>query len=929
MVGNKDNFLISVIMPIYNVDSYLKESLESVVSQDINFFKNIEIILVDDGSTDNSSNICKKYTNTFPNNVRYIYQENCGVSNARNVGLSLARGDYIHFFDGDDIISKDFYSKSIDFLEKHKNVDFVASKLMFFDAAIDSHPLNGKFDQTRIIDIFIEPDFPLLHVISCVFRRESLTGQSFDERLAIAEDVKLISDVLIKKGRYGVLSDTVYHYRKRTDASSAIGGKESKKYYYLDVPKYSYQYILRSWQENKKKSSWAEYTVLYDIAYRLKQKAQFILSTDEEEHYKKLIQTILSMCSDEAIVSNSYLSVYQKVYALKCKYGNDISKHITSGNAANFDDLVLYNHENTEVHVDFLHRMNETVYKVEGYIKGPVKQLGAETFLQVADQKYPLKFVSRVQREESFLGDVYNDGNAFEIDFDFGIDSTLRFCMRVSEKSEHTLKLHTGPFTGFGALKLTYRRDENRLIKRTTSELSSNVYSRTRHLKLELRMLVQILLNWRLSTARAQLRKLKTRNLVHLNAKAKLFEIVKPTLFMLEAVYYIPRGILLRMAYYVAAYYKKRPIWIISDRGMSAGDNGEAFFRYLMKQNIKNIDIYFAISKQSKDYERIINIGPTLKHSSLHHKLMHLLADKIISSQADVETTNPFIRQFDHYADLMKFEFIFLQHGVIRHDLSDWLNRFNKNINLFVTTAKKEYDSILSNPYYYKPNNVIMSGLPRYDLLESYPQNKIILAPTYRKNLVRMKTDKNGARNYDSLFKNSEYRNFYNRLINDERLQNIMKRHNVTGEFYIHPVFSAQRADFDGSDTFKIMEFPYDYRQAFKEGSLMISDHSSVVFDFAYLRKPVLYAHFDIKTFFQGHTYNESNFFSDTDDGFGEVCMDYDSLIEATINSIDNNFTLSDKYRKRIDDFFAFKDTCNSKRLYDVIIDKSMRGVDE
>lgn len=913
--------VVSVIIPVYNIEEYVEESLKSILSQSFNF-DSIEILLIDDGSTDSSGSICKAYSERFPERIKYIRQNNLGVSAARNAGLGIARGDYVHFFDGDDLISKNFYEKTVQFLECNKDIDFVASKLKFFDEIIDAHPLNYKFSKKRIIDVNKEPYNPILHVISCVFRRGALSGIIFDERLSIAEDVRFISDLLVRTGRYGVLSETVYHYRKRTTSVSAIGGKENNKNYYLAVPMYAYRQIFETWQKSKNSNLWAEYTLLYDISYRLNQKTQSVLVKREEDEYKRLIKSILSSCSDEAIALNGFMSLHQKMYALDCKYGTTSQQYIrVDSGGVHLGGYTMHTYGSAKISLDFLTQNKDALYKAEGRIEGVFMGASAKSYLVAAGTEYELRYVDRVQFEESFLGDVYNDGGAFEVDFLFPVNSSIHFIVKTDDAVVHRMRLYTGSFTRLGALKLTYRKDNERFIKKETHALVSVPYSRRAHIWLESRMILQILANWRLNTARVQLRKLRSRNLAHLSTKARLLELAKPFLFITEAIYMIPRALFLRTSYYVVKRKKKRPIWIVSDRAMAGGDNGEAFFRYLMARKNVPADVYFAISKHSKDYSRVRKIGPVLRHGSVKHMLLHLLADKVISSQADVETTNPFIRQIDHYIDLMSFQFIFLQHGVIRHDLSDWLNRFNKNIGLFVVSAKKEYSSIFSNPYYYGKQNIVLCGLPRYDRLVSDSRKKIILAPTYRKHLARMKTDKNGARRYDPLFRTTEYRFFYNRFINDNRLRVAMKNHGVTGEFYLHPAFSAQVTDFDTNDDFRVMDFPYDYNKAFREGSLMISDHSSVMFDFAYLRKPVLYAHFDVDTFFEGHTYKKSDFFSDRDDGFGEVCKDYDSLLDETVALIEKGFLLSDEYHKRIDDFFEFNDSHNSKRLYDAIME--------
>ena len=101
---NKQN-LISVIVPIYNVEKYLKQCLDSIINQT---YKNLEIILIDDGSTDNCGKICDDYA-LKDNRIKVIHKQNGGLSSARNIGLDTAKGEYIGFIDSDDYIEKDMY----------------------------------------------------------------------------------------------------------------------------------------------------------------------------------------------------------------------------------------------------------------------------------------------------------------------------------------------------------------------------------------------------------------------------------------------------------------------------------------------------------------------------------------------------------------------------------------------------------------------------------------------------------------------------------------------------------------------------------------------------------------------------------------------------------------------------------------------------
>ena len=106
---------VSVIVPIYNVEKYLEKCLDSLVNQTL---KDIEIILVNDGSTDNSGQIAKKYANKYKDKIIYLEKENGGLSDARNYGLEYVKGDYISFVDSDDYISKNLYSELVKYMEK-------------------------------------------------------------------------------------------------------------------------------------------------------------------------------------------------------------------------------------------------------------------------------------------------------------------------------------------------------------------------------------------------------------------------------------------------------------------------------------------------------------------------------------------------------------------------------------------------------------------------------------------------------------------------------------------------------------------------------------------------------------------------------------------------------------------------------------------
>src|SRR5690625_6390556 len=110
-------------MPIYNVEQYLEEAIESVVNQDIGFVDNVELLLLNDGSRDNSEEICLRYQAMYPGNIRYLPQENRGVSFTRNRGIALAQGKYTGLIDPDDKYRPDTLRTGGEFYADHEERD--------------------------------------------------------------------------------------------------------------------------------------------------------------------------------------------------------------------------------------------------------------------------------------------------------------------------------------------------------------------------------------------------------------------------------------------------------------------------------------------------------------------------------------------------------------------------------------------------------------------------------------------------------------------------------------------------------------------------------------------------------------------------------------------------------------------------------------
>ncbi|EAH6417310.1 capsular biosynthesis protein, partial [Campylobacter coli] len=355
----------------------------------------------------------------------------------------------------------------------------------------------------------------------------------------------------------------------------------------------------------------------------------------------------------------------------------------------------------------------------------------------------------------------------------------------------------------------------------------------------------------------------------------------------------------------------KSNIWLFADRDYEADDNAEHLYRYIM-QNHPEQEIVFALRKESSDWERLKKEGFNLvEFGSFEFERIIKKASKVISSHSDeylIRYITP--RQ----------QFIFLQHGVIKDDLSKWLN--SKKIDLFITSTKAEYDSIANDYNHYKfgKKEVVLTGLARHDALLKNNQcnaRQIIIMPTWRANIVGVALG-SSKRGLQSDFTQSEYFQKWNLLLNSNILQKLCEKYDYTIVFNPHPNIIPYLKDFNIPSYVKIANHNESLQELFCNSSLMITDYSSVAFEMAYLNKPVIYYQFDHEEFFNSHTY-QKGYFDYKKDGFGPVVEDEESLLKELENLLQNDCNPFGIYKDNIDSTFAFKDGKCCERIYKVI----------
>ncbi len=198
---------LSIIVPVYNVEKYLKECLDSLLDQDI---KDYEIIVVNDGSTDLSQPIIDSYVAKYPN-VHSLIKPNGGLASARNLGIKHASGKYITFVDSDDKIKKDAYKDILDKMDKEGLDICIFDMLYWFDDDRD-YIQKGliRNNEDIIKDLLLSP----LSSCNKVYRRELFDGICFPEG-KLFEDIPTVISVYLKKLKVGYIDKPYYIYRQR------------------------------------------------------------------------------------------------------------------------------------------------------------------------------------------------------------------------------------------------------------------------------------------------------------------------------------------------------------------------------------------------------------------------------------------------------------------------------------------------------------------------------------------------------------------------------------------------------------------------------------------------------------------------------------------------------------------------------------------
>lgn len=853
-MSNSGKYKFSIILCLSNANADVEYTLNNLISQDIGF-DNIQVILVGSG-TGKITDICKEWCNKY-GNVEYICCKDATVGKMRNAALSYIKGSYVNFMEPGAVYSDNSLSRVYKFFDlRDVFLNLVTVPMRLLNDRI--LPRYKAWKNANIRNIINTPSDFIYSVSSAFFKKTVFNTLRFSEDKPGEEDFLFIYDFYHYDSKFACCRGASYICEEGFTPVSEYNSQQ-----YKDALE-TVESIAAKEQLTGFEKNFLFYR-LYFIVLVLK-KHDF----DSNQEYKDYLSRIVSVLSrfDANFILNE----------MKCVCGSMTNYRMVLLKLKNisFDDPCVKG---------FI--CNNTAVKLQEYsFKGNKLSL----LITYNNYKYEsLKLCAANQEkvitesaadQEDYDSTLYH--NVFgEFDvcrkhfvrFDFNLNEIRRIKFVLKDEATNLFYPITNCVVNAklpisGVIKRTYYKDYIFTFKR------NEFFVRKQN-------------------------KLKGKFGLTVNRILDILRIV-----MKQKV--IP--------WYRLINKEKKKYILVNDRIIKGGDNGEALFKYINANEKKLAKYtYFVVDKNSEDFSRLKKYGKVVPFGSRKHKRLFLNAKFIYSSHIRPEYFTAFnlYNEFKYYKDLLNYEFVWLQHGITMNGIT--VDYYSKRVNYIVSSTNDERRELAGKKYLYRDDQIILTGFSRYDYLVNNAENIITIAPTWRRGLgVHREV------NY-ALFENTDYYRHYAALLTNENLLDKARESNYKIDFVLHPEMINYSECFDkyNNDVVRIIH-PQDvnYSEIFEKSKLFITDYSSMLFDFAYLKKPEILYQFDKEEFFGKH-YKKGYFDYDTD-AFGDVLKTPDEVINKIMFYFDNGFEMEQKYIDRVNSTFRYTDRNNSKRIIDV-----------
>ncbi|MFD2922544.1 CDP-glycerol glycerophosphotransferase family protein [Halobacillus naozhouensis] len=363
----------------------------------------------------------------------------------------------------------------------------------------------------------------------------------------------------------------------------------------------------------------------------------------------------------------------------------------------------------------------------------------------------------------------------------------------------------------------------------------------------------------------------------------------------------------IRLSFLIRIWLYPKNIWIVGEQPYKAQDTGVSFFKYV-RDKYPSKNIFYIMDIESAEYEKVKELGNIISYKSRKHILYVIGARRIISSHHP-EYLYP--NKTEKFKRKVKGTKIFLQHGVMgtKNMSSNYGKKaYNFNIDEFLVSSDLE-KGIVVNDLGYDSRQVHITGLSRFDTLLNKKKNnikrQILIIPTWRDWIT---TSVN--------FTDSEYFQEYKNLLESKELHELAIKYEFDIVFCLHPNMQLYSHHFIAQPSVRVISLgEVNVQDLIKESALMVTDYSSVGFDFSFLNKPVIYYQFD-----QGRFLGKKGSHLNLDrDLPGKICFTNQGVLELIEKYAKMDFGVEDEFVQRSRKFIKYKDTSSNRRIYNVV----------
>ena len=874
MNNSQFDYKVSIIIPIYNSEEYIANTLNSLVNQ-IFDIDEMEVLMIDDGSVDRSAEICKKYAEKY-SNFKLYQKENGGVSKARNFGIDKAQGKYIMYLDADDTYSCETVKNVVAFFDEHYNeIDIVTFNLVRYtlpdNEKMSAHMRYAIMRETGIYDLTKDENiFIVQTTMNICIKNRFAENKHFDETMISAEDQKYITTNLLDKMKIGYCREASYNYYKHK------GSATSEKLYpqFAYEPEMKYYEWLFSLFEDGQIPKYIQALVFYNMIWKNNSNLLYPWHLEGEEYkkeYSRLIK-LLNKIDTDVIVAHPTLNNFHKQYFLCLKENNPVYPFVSKRGVflINSDNSnVTYFCKKIEIVIKRI-RIKDNQFVFLGHIKSPLfNYLGKPTVVAYENGKKVDNDIDLFLSSFSYYGCKTKTNNFWAFYYTTPVDSkkSIEFfvnidgmdCITKLKASVHN-PFYDNMFSQYFIANTEIKLDDNKIC-------------------------IAPLTNEEFWAERDSVNKKYIKDIRIFNHRESCKK------------------------------YSNRRIWLYSDCYTVDYDNG--YYQFLNDWNKQDgVERYYIITKDFSEvraqfspemYNQLILFGST------QHKDLYINAEKILTSYSEYPSINPFTDKDEEndYIDLLNFEVIYLQHGVLHAKLPWYYSPESRLAEKVVISSPFEKENFIKN-YGWHADQLIECGMPRYDYIDrnAPAKNKIIFAPSWRSYLIGDLAVNESKPQRDACIAKLKSSNYYKNItefLNSTKLHKLLDDNDLYLDVKLHPNFYEpyRQTVTINSDRVNITNNKVDL----SDYKMFLTDFSSFVFDYAYLNRPVHYFVPDYTEFISGmNHYRELDM--PYDEAFGTLSKDPQGAVDAIEKAINNGFEVEEPFKDRMENFYYPLENC-------------------